>query len=66
MDLICVHPPPTHTAQPPRVPMWAWQRNKNSRRWRRLLVAAVVIQHGKQFTKLQLSDILYQTKSKRE
>lgn len=29
------------------------------------LVAAVVIQHGKQFTKLQLSDILYHTKSER-
>lgn len=54
---------PTPT-QPPRVcPCGRGSITRTRGGWP--LVAAVVIQHGKQFTKLQLSDILYHTKSER-
>lgn len=68
MVLICVHPlPPTSLTLPSHLEgpcgRGSVTRTRGGDGWRRLLVAAVVIQHGKQFTKLQLSDILYQTKS---
>lgn len=67
MVLICVHSPPTPPLPPPNhleCPCGRGSVTRTRGGWP--LVAAVVIQHGKQFTKLQLSDILYRTKSERE
>lgn len=69
MVLICVHTPPTPPLPTPQTnhlecPCGRGSVTRTRGGWP--LVAAVVIQHGKQFTKLQLSDILYRTKRARQ